>query len=299
MFNTTLSLVVLRSLQSNLKRNTPGLFFKYRSSSCAKYCNRWYCTNNTLDLDIVQKYLNFLMNNSYQETGLPQDQHQRLRNLIDQKNKIELELQNLTKLSCDGDKDMEKLVEEEKQSFLNNMDRIRNKIINILVPKEEKDTNIDVEVQIIPAVGGSEAKLFAEELFNMYLKFVEYKNLEVLYAEIKKDKSDLRSCYILLSGSVALDIFKYEAGVHRVQRVPATEKSGRTHTSTCSIAVLPKPKLSDIFINPSDLIVEKLRSSGPGGQNVNKVETCIKIYHKPSGIVPKLSTKFCICRYFL
>lgn len=136
--------------------------------------------------------------------------------------------------------------------------------------------NRNVILEIKGAAGGDEANLFAQDLMRMYMR----------YAENKKLKTEiLDENVIKVSGKNAFNIFKYEAGVHRVQRVPKTEKKGRVHTSTVTVSVLPELEDIDLHINPEDIEFSAFRSGGNGGQNVNKVSTAVRLIHKPTGIV--------------
>jgi len=141
-------------------------------------------------------------------------------------------------------------------------------------------------MEIRAGTGGQEAALFASDLFNMYKKYALKNGWRFNVLDVSRsDLGGFRQITFEISG---LDSFKKmtsEAGVHRVQRIPKTEKSGRVHTSTATVAVLPKAKETDIRVNPADLEITFFRSGGPGGQNVNKVETAVRILHKPSGVV--------------
>ena len=141
-------------------------------------------------------------------------------------------------------------------------------------------------MEIRAGTGGQEAALFASDLFNMYKKYAA--KVGWRFGILDSSRSELggfRQITFEISGPEALKKMKNEAGVHRVQRIPKTEKSGRVHTSTATVAVLPKAKETDVRINPADLEINFYRSGGPGGQNVNKVETAVRIKHKPTGIV--------------
>lgn len=141
--------------------------------------------------------------------------------------------------------------------------------------EENFDTrNIILEVK--GAAGGDEAKLWAEELLRMYTRLAQRKGLSI---------ERLDEYVIKIAGKNAFGILKYEAGVHRVQRIPATEKKGRIHTSTATVSVLPELEDIDLRINPDDIEFEAFRSGGHGGQNVNKVSTAVRLKHIPSGIV--------------
>ncbi len=134
----------------------------------------------------------------------------------------------------------------------------------------------NVIIQISGAAGGDEANLWGQELLRMYSRFAEKKGFKV---------DQLDEDVIKISGRDAFELFKYEAGVHRVQRIPTTEKRGRVHTSTASVSVLPELEDIDLHINPDDVEFEAFRSGGHGGQNVNKVSTAVRLKHTPTGIV--------------
>jgi len=147
-------------------------------------------------------------------------------------------------------------------------------------------TKDGILMELRAGVGGEEAALFAQDLLRMYQKYCQKKGFN--FTILDKNESELggiKSATIEITGENVFEIFKNEAGVHRVQRIPVTEKSGRIHTSTASVAILPLLELEEIKINPQDIEVEFFRASGRGGQNVNKVETAVRIKHKPTGIV--------------
>lgn len=131
-------------------------------------------------------------------------------------------------------------------------------------------------VEVRGAAGGDEAKIWASDLLRMYLRFAQLKD----WKATQIDESNIR-----IKGENAFDLLKFESGVHRVQRVPATEKRGRIHTSTATVAVLPEIAESEVNINPQDIEIQFFRSGGAGGQNVNKVSTAVRLIHKPTGIV--------------
>ncbi|GIW61872.1 MAG: peptide chain release factor 1 [Patescibacteria group bacterium] len=145
--------------------------------------------------------------------------------------------------------------------------------------EEERSDDLDnrnVILEVKGAAGGDEANIFADELLRMYMRYAEKKGLKTEF---------LDDNVLKISGKGAFNVFKYEAGVHRVQRVPKTEKKGRIHTSTVTVSVLPELQDIDLHINPEDIEFEAFRSGGHGGQNVNKVSTAVRLIHKPTGLV--------------
>ena len=153
--------------------------------------------------------------------------------------------------------------------------------------KNEEETNDSLDtrnviVEVSGAAGGEEAKLWGQELLRMYSRYAQLKGYKV---------ETLDENVIKIEGKGAFEIFKYEAGVHRVQRTPATEKRGRIHTSTATVSILPELEDIDLHINPDDISFEAFRSGGHGGQNVNKVSTAVRLIHKPTGIVVTCQTQ--------
>src|SRR3989338_6562357 len=150
-------------------------------------------------------------------------------------------------------------------------------------PKSPHDEAI---IEIRAGAGGDEAALFASDLYSMYKKYAGLKGWRFEIVDTNQNSlGGFKSVVFEIKGKDAFSKMKNESGVHRVQRVPRTEKSGRVHTSTATVAVLPKASESDIQIRPDEIEVTFSRAGGPGGQNVNKVETAVRVHHKPSGIV--------------
>ncbi len=151
--------------------------------------------------------------------------------------------------------------------------------------KEEANDSLDtrnVIIEVSGAAGGEEAKIWGQDLLRMYSRFAQMKGFKV---------ETLDENVIKVDGTGAFELFKYEAGVHRVQRTPETEKRGRIHTSTATVSVLPELEDIDLHINPDDITFEAFRSGGHGGQNVNKVSTAVRLIHKPSGIIVTCQTQ--------
>lgn len=141
-------------------------------------------------------------------------------------------------------------------------------------------------VEIRAGAGGDEAALFARDLFRMYSRFGQYQGWgqKILDSNLN-ELGGFKEVVLELTGSGVFEAMEHEGGVHRVQRIPKTEKSGRIHTSTATVAVLPKPKKTEININPADLKITTYKASGPGGQYVNKTESAVRILHTPTGLV--------------
>lgn len=163
---------------------------------------------------------------------------------------------------------------------------IQRQIASLQSPHTNLSSSSDAIIEIRAGTGGEEAALFAGDLFRMYEKFALKKGWQInLIDENKSEIGGYKEVIFEIKGKGAYDLLKDEAGTHRVQRIPTTEKNGRIHTSTATVAILSQPKGTEINIRPEDLEFETAKSSGPGGQNVNKRMTAIRIKHKPTGII--------------
>jgi peptide chain release factor 1 len=184
-----------------------------------------------------------------------------------------------------SDPDMKELAEAELRELKDTLPALQHEIRLALLPRDEADARSGI-LEIRPAAGGDEAGLFAAELFAAYQKYAEAKGWrwEILeYADT--GLGGLKEGIAEVTGRNVFARLKYESGVHRVQRVPATESQGRIHTSTVTVAVLPEAEEVDVEVNESDLRIDVYRASGAGGQHVNKTESAVRITHLPTGVV--------------
>jgi len=183
------------------------------------------------------------------------------------------------------DEGMVALVKEELESLKAHLESLIQEIEEALLPRDPNDEK-DVIVEIRAGAGGDEAALFATDLFRMYTRYAESKGWQVDVIDSSQSGiGGFKEIIFEVKGEGAYSRLKYERGVHRVQRVPVTEASGRIHTSTATVAVLPEAEEVEVEINPDDLRVDIFRSRGHGGQNVNKVASAVRITHLPTGIV--------------
>ncbi|XP_006824974.1 peptide chain release factor 1-like, mitochondrial [Saccoglossus kowalevskii] len=197
---------------------------------------------------------------------------------------VELEEINIL-LQDSNDNEMISLAKEEKLEMMAAIRELEDEIFSLLVPKDEDDDTSDVLVEISAGVGGQEAMLFAAEMFEMYQRYAHFQRWQFDVLDVgKSDIGGIRHATVSVSGPGVYSYMKYEGGVHRVQRVPKTEKQGRVHTSTMTVAVLPQPREIDLQIKPSDLKIETKRASGAGGQHVNTTDSAVRIVHLPTGI---------------
>ncbi len=192
-----------------------------------------------------------------------------------------------TRAMLDGklDEDMVSLAKQEIESLESRLDRLLLELKLTLLPKDANDER-DIIMEIRAGAGGDEAALFATDLFRMYSRYAQSKGWGIDI--IDRNESDIggfKEIIFEIKGKGAFSQLKYERGVHRVQRVPTTESSGRIHTSTATIAVLPEADEVEVSIKPEDLRVDIYHSGGAGGQHVNKVATAVRITHLPTGIV--------------
>ena len=184
----------------------------------------------------------------------------------------------------EDDKELVLMAAEENEKLAEKKEELEKEIQLLIIPKDPKDEK-DVLVEIRAGAGGDEAGLFASELFRMYAKFAENNNWKTIILNSSRTPiGGFKEVIFEINGQDVYSKMKYESGVHRVQRVPETEKQGRIHTSTATVAVLPQAEETDIKIKNEDIRIDIFRSSGPGGQSVNTTDSAVRITHIPTGV---------------
>lgn len=187
-------------------------------------------------------------------------------------------------LNHETDKDMLALAQLELDEAKEQVPKIEEEMKILLLPEDENN-NKNVIVEMRPAAGGDESSIFVGDLFDTYKRYIDSKGWKLKVLEMEPQAHGFNFISFMVSGEDVYSKLKFESGVHRVQRVPATEAKGRVHTSTITVAVLPEQDEVEVNINPSDLRIDTYRASGAGGQHVNRTESAVRITHLPTGIV--------------
>jgi peptide chain release factor 1 len=186
----------------------------------------------------------------------------------------------------EDDADMQQMAKQEIREIEESLQRLEEELLLMLLPKDPQDDN-NIFLEIRAGAGGDEASIFAGDLYRMYTRFAEAQGWKIeIISESEGEHGGYKEVITRVLGQGAYSKFKFESGVHRVQRVPATEAQGRIHTSTCTVAVLPElEEIDSIEINPADIRIDTFRASGAGGQHVQKTDSAIRITHIPTGTV--------------
>lgn len=216
-------------------------------------------------------------------------EHQRLSTLIEKFEAYHSAVQQIEEneaMAADDsvEEELREMAAEELESLTEERDRLVNEVLRFMIPPDSTDSRNSV-MEIRGGAGGDEANIFAGDLFRMYSRYAETRGWRVeVMSSSPADVGGFKEIIFNMTGEDAYKYLKFESGVHRVQRVPATETQGRIHTSTATVAVLPEAEEVDIEINPNDLDISTMRASGAGGQHVNTTDSAVMMVHKPTGV---------------
>lgn len=222
---------------------------------------------------------------SYPKLARRQSELEDIVGLFDEVNKLAAEQTEATEMSQDKDPEIASMAKEELEVIRRKHAAAEEKLEELLTPKDPNDER-NVVIEIRAAAGGDEAALFAGELYRMYVRWAENNGFKTEHvSDSPSEAGGFKEVVFEVNGDYAYKNLKFEAGVHRVQRIPATESQGRVHTSTVTVAVMPEAEENDFEIRPSDLRIDVFRSGGHGGQSVNTTDSAVRITHLPTNTV--------------
>ncbi|KMY69203.1 peptide chain release factor 1 [Desulfocarbo indianensis] len=224
-------------------------------------------------------------NEVYQKVAKEHSDLSRLVDAFNEYNELERQLEDNRELMRDEDPELAEMAAAEVAAAEERLPELEKEIDFLLLPKDPNDEK-NVILEVRAGTGGEEAALFAADLFRMYNRLAERQSWQVeMMSAHESATGGFKEVIALIKGNGAYSWLKYESGVHRVQRVPETESQGRVHTSAATVAVLPEAEEAELDIKSDDLRIDVFRSSGPGGQHVNKTESAVRITHLPTGLV--------------
>lgn len=240
------------------------------------------------ELTALQKQLEdpaIYSDKNYPKLARRQSELETIVALFDEQQKLQSDQQAAEQLGKDADADMAAMAQEELATIAGRLKAITEELEELLTPKDPNDER-NVVMEIRAAAGGDEASLFAGELYRMYSRYAEDNGFKTVHvSDSPSEAGGFKEVVFEINGDFAYRQLRLEAGVHRVQRVPATESQGRVHTSTVTVAVMPEAEEADIEIAPNDLRIDVFRSGGHGGQSVNTTDSAVRITHIPTGTV--------------